>query len=57
MRALYALVKDIIFVILICHDLNINLKLPAIVMEDNSATLQIARGEASYLKKCKHLCP
>ena len=53
MRALYTLVKDIIFVILICEDLDVNLQLPAIIMEDNSATLQIAKGEAAYLKKCK----
>jgi hypothetical protein len=54
MRALYTLVKDIIFVILLCEDLGIELQLPAIIMEDNSATIQIAQGESAYLKKCKH---
>jgi hypothetical protein len=54
MRALYMLVKEIVFIVTICNELGINLRLPSIIMEDNSATIQLATEEASYLKKCKH---
>jgi hypothetical protein len=39
MRALYTQVKDILFIIYICSELNIPLLLPAVIMEDNSAVI------------------
>jgi len=54
MRALYTLVKDILFVIYICSELDIPLSLPAVIMEDNSAVVTISNEESAYLKKCKH---
>ena len=54
MRALYTLVKDILFIIYICSELNIPLLLPAVIMEDNSAVVTISNEESAYLKKCKH---
>ncbi len=54
MRALYTLVKDILFIIYICFELNIPLLLPAVIMEDNSAVLTVSNEESAYLKKCKH---
>jgi hypothetical protein len=54
MRALYTLVKDILFIIYICSELNIPLLLPAVIMEDNSAVVTISNEESSYLKKCKY---
>ena len=54
MRALYTLVKDILFIIYICSELNIPLLLPAVIMEDNSAVFTFSNEESAYLKKCKH---
>jgi hypothetical protein len=54
MRALYTLVKDILFIIYICSELNITLLLPAVIMEDNSAVVTVSNEESAYLKKCKH---
>ena len=54
MRALYTLVKDILFIIYICSEVNIPLLLPAVIMEDNSAVVTISNEESAYLKKCKH---
>jgi len=54
MRAIYSLTKDILFVIQLCVDMEIDLKMPAIILEDNSAVITMATEEASYLKKCKH---
>ena len=57
MCALYILVKDILFIIYICSELNIpQLLLPAVIMEDNSsADVTISNEKKSaYLKKCKH---
>ena len=55
MRALYTLVKDILFIIYICSEVNISLLLlPAVIMEDNSAVVTISNEESAYLKKCKH---
>ena len=45
MRALYTLVKDILFVIYICSELDIPLSLPAVIMEDNSAVVTISNEE------------
>ena len=56
MRALYTLVKDILFVIMyICSELNIPLLLPAVITEDNSAVVTVSNEESAYLKTCKHL--
>ena len=54
MRALYTQVKDILFIIYICSELNIPLLLPAVIMEDNSAVVTVSNEESAYLKKCKH---
>ena len=54
MRALYTLVKDILFIIYICSELDIPMLLPAVIMEDNSAVVTISNEESAYLKKCKH---
>ena len=54
MHALYTLVKDILFIIYICSDLNIPLLLPAVIIEDNSAVVAISNEESAYLKKCEH---
>ena len=54
MRALYTLVKDILFIIYICSEVNISLLLPTVIMEDNSAVGTISNEESAYLKKCKH---
>ena len=54
MRAIYTLVKDILYVIQLCKDTGTNIKLPVIVLEDNSAVITMATEEASYLKRCKH---
>ena len=54
MRACYTLVKDLLFLFYICDELSVPLKLPAIIMEDNSAVITISNDETGYLKKCKH---
>jgi len=54
MRAIFSLTKDILFVIQLCNDMGIDLKHPAIILEDNSAVVTMATEEASYLKKCRH---
>jgi hypothetical protein len=52
--AIFTLAKDINFIITICQELFIPLRLPAIVMEDNSAVVTMANNDTSYAKKCKH---
>jgi hypothetical protein len=54
MRALYTLVKDIIYIVELTKEINIPLELPCIVMEDNSAVLTIAKEQCSMMKRCKH---
>lgn len=54
MRAVYTLVKDILYIIALCKDIQLDIKLPAIIMEDNSAVLTISKQQCSYLKRCKH---
>mmetsp|Transcript_10455 Transcript_10455/g.14419 ORF Transcript_10455/g.14419 Transcript_10455/m.14419 type:complete len:163 (-) Transcript_10455:13-501(-) len=49
MRAIYTLVKDILYVIQLCRDTGTDLKLPAIILEDNSAVITMATEEASYM--------
>ena len=52
--SLYTLVKDILFIIYICSEVNISLWLPAVIMEGNSAVVTISNEESAYLKECKH---
>ena len=53
MRAIFTLVKDIIYVLSVCLELSINLIMPAIIMEDNSAVITVTTDESAYMKKCK----
>ena len=53
-RAIFTLVKDLLFLFSICLDLQLDLQLPAIIMEDNSAVITITTDDQAYLKKCKH---
>ena len=39
MRAIFTLVKDILYILYICSELQLQLTLPAIIMEDNSAVI------------------
>ena len=56
MRAIFTLVKDIMYVLSVCLvELIINLVMPAIIMEDNSAVITVTSDESAYMmKKCKH---
>jgi hypothetical protein len=55
MRAIYTLVKDIIFILSISNDeLQLDLQMPAIIMEENSAVVTVTTDDAAYIKKCKH---
>jgi hypothetical protein len=54
MHALFTLVKEILFIIYICPELNIPLLPPAVIMEDNPAAVTVSNEESAYLKKCKH---
>jgi len=54
MRAIYTLVKDLLFIIYICHELRVELQLPALIFEDNSAVVTVTTEENAYAKKCKH---
>eukprot|EP01036_Dinobryon_divergens_P030971 gene30971-biopygen24828 len=54
MRAIFTLVKDLLFLFSICLDLQLHIQLPAIIMEDNSAVITITTDDQAYLKKCKH---
>ena len=51
MRAIFTLVKDLLFLFSISLDLELDIKLPAIIMEDNSAVITISTDDAAYLKK------
>ncbi len=53
-RALYTLLQDIIYIISICNELRINLKLPVQVFEDNYPVVQLTNNLAPKAKKCKH---
>jgi hypothetical protein len=53
-RAIFTLAKELNFLIALCQELRIPLKLPAIIMEDNSAVVTLANTETIYAKKCKH---
>ena len=53
-RAIFTLVKDILYLIYLCHELDIRVDLPAVIFEDNSAVITITNDETAYMKKCKH---
>jgi hypothetical protein len=54
MRAIFTLVKDILYILCVCLELRIDLTMPAIIMEDNSAVITVTTDESAYMKKCKH---
>ncbi len=51
MRAVYTLVKDLLFLIYMCFELRVEL---AMIFEDNSAVVTVTTEENAYAKKCKH---
>jgi hypothetical protein len=53
-RALYTLLQDIIYVLSICQELQVSLKLPVLVYEDNYPVVQLTNNLAPKTKKCKH---
>jgi hypothetical protein len=53
-RALYTLLQDIIYVLSICQELKIDIKLPVLVYEDNYPVVQLTNNLAPKAKKCKH---
>lgn len=54
MRAIFTLVKDIMYLITLCKEIGVNLQLPAIIMEDNSAVVTVTTDDSAFAKKCKH---
>jgi len=53
-RALYALVVDIVFVTVLCDELQRPIELPAIILEDNQASIELSAPMSSRTKRCKH---
>ena len=45
---------DIIFIVELCKELGREIKLPAIVFEDNGAVIALSREMTSRAKRCKH---
>jgi hypothetical protein len=54
LRALYAAIVDIIYVIHLCSELGRPISLPAVVMEDNQPVIQVTASAQSRIKRCKH---
>ena len=54
LRALQSVVVDIIFIVELCKELGREIKLPAIVFEDNEAVIALSREMTSRAKRCKH---
>jgi hypothetical protein len=54
MRALYSLIIEVLFVVILCGELKRPVKLPAIVMEDNQPVIDLTADISSRSKKCKH---
>ena len=54
LRALQSLVVDIIFIVELCKELGREIKLPAILFEDNGAVIALSREMSSRAKRCKH---
>ena len=48
------MVKDFLFLIYMCYELRVELHLPAMIFEDNSAVVTVITEENAYAKKCKH---
>ena len=51
---LYSLWLKNSILIALCQELQIPLELPAIIMEDNGAVVNMANNDSGYTKKCKH---
>jgi hypothetical protein len=54
MKALYTLLKDILFLVQLFADIGEELGLPVIVLEDNAAVVTLATEELGQLKRSKH---
>ena len=54
LRALQSLVVAIVFIVELCKELGREIKLPAIVFEDNGAVIALSREMSSRAKRCKH---
>lgn len=54
MRAIFTLIKDIMYLIILCREVNVDLHLPAVIMEDNSAVVTVTTDDSAFAKKCKH---
>jgi len=54
MRAIFTLVKDIMYLIILCEEIKVYLHLPAVIMEDNSAVVTVTTDDSAFAKKCKH---
>jgi len=54
MRAIFTLVKDIMYLIILCEEIKVDLHLPAVIMEDNSAVVTVTTDDSAFAKKCKH---
>jgi len=54
MRAIFTLVKDIMYIIILCNEIKVRLHLPAVIMEDNSAVITVTTDDSAFAKKCKH---
>lgn len=54
MRAIFTLVKDIMYLIVLCKEIKVDLQLPAVIMEDNSAVVTVTTDDSAFAKKCKH---
>ena len=50
----YSLTNEIVFVVTLCEELHRCISLPAIIMEDNKATIDITTYYSSRTKRCKH---
>jgi hypothetical protein len=53
-RVIFTLAKELNFLIALCQELHIPLKLPVIIKEENSAVVTMANSDSGYTKKCKH---
>ena len=54
LRAIFQLTKDILFVISLCDSLHRPISLPAIVFEDNSASITLTQDFHGRTKNCRH---
>ena len=54
MTAIFTLVKDIMYIIILCEEIKVDLHLPAVIMEDNSAVVTVTTDDSAFAKKCKH---